>query len=103
MYVNNAYFGAQCILIGPTLGYLEPQGVEGLECSLRLQVGIPDRLYDMQHVALGAMALYSCEPNAGNSKPFSQASLQAWRPKASTMEPEIAGESTCGGTESDVD
>ena len=26
MYVNNAYFGAQCIQIGPTLGYLEPQG-----------------------------------------------------------------------------
>ena len=27
MYVNNAYFGAQCIQIGPTLGYLEPQGM----------------------------------------------------------------------------
>ena len=27
MYViNAAYFGAQCIKIGPTLGYLEPQG-----------------------------------------------------------------------------
>ena len=26
MYVNNAYFGAQCMLIGPTLGYLKPQG-----------------------------------------------------------------------------
>ena len=26
MYVNNAYFGAQCIWIGTTLGYLEPQG-----------------------------------------------------------------------------
>ena len=26
MYVNNAYFGARCIQIGPTLGYWSPSG-----------------------------------------------------------------------------
>ena len=29
MYVNTAYFGAQCMQIGPTLGYLEPQDTSG--------------------------------------------------------------------------
>ena len=36
MYVNNAYFGAQCMQIGPTLGYLEPQGKDDEKCE---QVG----------------------------------------------------------------
>ena len=36
MYVNNAYFGAQCISIWPTLGYLEPQG--SYSCSEQLVV-----------------------------------------------------------------
>ena len=51
MYANNAYFGAQCMQIGPTLGYLEPQGYGSLrkgECQIMAQnfakVSVSNRL-----------------------------------------------------------